>query len=181
VPEPGRRDYRSGGRRDADDGRSSRLPDGLERQTRSAERLRLRELSICSAENLSSATGRRALPAGQRNHCQRSRTAGITLSAAMQVAAEIPEARFRISLEIRDDRVYEPCGPYGRRFLRRSAASDNRARVKHLGLSGAKNSTPGTAPAIVLKKRLVCFGRGGGHRRALACRVGPARGRRPGA
>src|SRR6266536_2212379 len=65
--------------------------------------------------------------------------------------------------------------PYGRRFLRRSAASGNRARVKHLRLSGAKNSARGTAPAIVTKKRLVCLGRGGGHRRALACRVGPAR------
>lgn len=102
----------SGGRRHADDGRSTRLPDGLEWQTRSAERLRLRRAEHLLGGEPQQRRGGRALARGHGEITgQRSRTRLESLSAGRRSAKLRPKCRrhgFRISLKIHYDRVYEP-------------------------------------------------------------------------
>jgi hypothetical protein len=111
VPEPRRRDQRIGVRRHADDGHSTRLRDGLDGRRDPPNGFAFEELSICSAENLRSEGEGVPSPEGtERSLANAHAPARIALRCLplCRVAAEMPEARVRISLEIPYGRVYEP-------------------------------------------------------------------------
>jgi hypothetical protein len=118
-------------------GRSTLLPDGLERQTRPAERLRPRRAEHLLGQELQQRPGGQALavighPEGTENHSP-ARIALVRPRAMGSCGRNAGGQGFRIFLEIRYDRVYEPYG-----VLKPTTGAASRVR-----LAGAPVGRPG--------------------------------------